>query len=446
MQTISRNEFINLLNKYPGDVFFADDKEINPLEITVIFDLSKSKSGFLSENIAEYLIEEDGKRRKLVWLDYKKFGFVSWTAIWKIRGKKLTDNVWELIGKDRDALVLWIVFFLSEKNTWVRRNSVDILKKRYSYNEEDGLYLFLGEYIKENKIRPKYKRICDMTAGYASYQSKKDLIIYGINQFIFKLTRKITQKRLTVKGFFHNIGTKKKFIHELLADGVLPEKWELINSGKGASSSTLIKAYRDGWIEFIKGNELKQYNALSNEIKTQKKLCEKYKYPEERWYLGMTSADVNEKWIGYPFLKYEDLSGYIKKNPLTKLQVERLGQFLCESVEKLKSINIVHNDFRTDNIMITVKDNGNLEFRLIDFGCAYVDGKSPWSNNYWGRYFGNVVCGDYRYSNWIVDDASSAYLVYIECGGKQEDTYAQKLKDLFGKTLFSIPYEWYGDK
>ena len=160
----------------------------------------------------------------------------------------------------------------------------------------------------------------------------------------------------------------------------------------------------------------------------------------------MTSADVSEKWIGYPFLKYEDLSGLIKKRSLTEKQLQKLGLFLCESVEEMKSINIVHNDFRTDNIMIVLRDNEDIEFRLIDFGCAYVDGKGPWSNNYWGRYFGNVVCGDYRYSNWIVDDAASAYLVYIECGGGEEDTFARKLKDLFGKTLFSIPYEWYGDK
>ena len=446
MQTISRNELISFLNAYPGNVYVIDDREIDPLEIIVIISQIDRKATESLSEFADFICDEDGERRKLIWMNEKKFGLISWTASWRKRYQKKEDNIYNLSIEDRDAFTLWMAFFMSEKSTWLRINATQVIKGRYSYSSDNELYIFLAKYIKKYKIHPKYKCICDMPVIFAEIQNKRELLTYRLVQFRLKIYRKAVLKRLTIETFFHNLRNKKRFIKNLKKEGTLPERWEVINSGKGSSSSTLIKAYRDGWIEFIKGNELKEYNSLPNEISAQKKLCENYQYPHERWYLGMTSAGKNEKWIGYPFLKYVDLSAFIKENTLSDKQLEKLGMFLCEAVEKMKKINIVHNDLRTDNVSLTIQENQDIEFRLIDFGCAYVDGKSPWVNNYWGRYFGNVVCGDYRYSNWIVDDAASAYLVYIECGGKQEDKFAQKLKDLFGKTLFSIPYEWYGEK
>lgn len=443
MQTISKQDLLSILAEYPDDVFLVDDKEIDPFEIRIILKhVRKNKQ--LPGGMFSDFIEDEGGCRKLVWMDSAGFGLDSWLDTWREKSKKTGKNIYELLDMDRDVFFLWSVFFMSEKTNYIRKNAVSVLKKRYSCESEEELYLLLGKYINEHSIKPKYKYICRMTDGYTAMQKRPTLILYKLGQYKLKFRRKFLHKRLQLKSIPHNLFTRKKFIVQLKMNGVLPEHWKLMKKWKGSSASALIKAERDGWTEIIKGNELKEYNALPNEISAQKKLCERYE--DEKWYRGMTSVDEKEKWIGYPYLDYKDLTRYINKHELTESQLERLGAFLLEAVRKLKETGIVHNDLRADNIMITTTEDGEFVYRLIDFGCACVDGKSPWHNTFWGRYFSNVVCGDYRYSPFIVDDAVSAYLVYIESGGKTDDPVACALRAMFGGVYYSIPYEWYGDR
>ena len=236
---------------------------------------------------------------------------------------------------------------------------------------------------------------------------------------------------------------KKPFINKLQLSGMLNDNWDIINDSSGSSSSTLIRIERRELTEFLKGNELPIYNSLENEISAQKQLTEKY--PEEKWYLAMSSVDPECEWIAYPYLKCQTLADYLKNKELSSEETDLLGSFLCEVVTKLKRVNIVHNDFREGNIVVTEEPEGGIHFWLIDFGCASVLGKIPWECTFWGRYMFNGTCGNNRYSSYIIDDAVAAYLIYLRCGGKEDDEYAEKLKSLFGNVYFSVPHSWYGD-
>ena len=270
MQIISKNNLFILLKKYSGIFFVSDDKEIDPFEVKIVISNLKSTKSFYEEKIPDYIIDSDGKQRKLVWLNEKLYGLNTWAVLWKKNSKIISDNLLELTEEDNDAFILWTELFLSEKPNWVRINAVEGLKKKYGLKDEEALYYHLAEYMHKNSITPRYKYICDMPASFATFQSKKNRMEYSLIQCKLKIHRKLLFRRLTLKTIIHNMFTRKRFVNRLKREGILSKKWSLVNDGKGSSASTLIKVVRDGWTEFIKGNELKQYTLINKETKQTK--------------------------------------------------------------------------------------------------------------------------------------------------------------------------------
>ena len=138
MQTISRNELISFLNAYPGNVYVIDDREIDPLEIIVIISQIDRKATESLSEFADFICDEDGERRKLIWMNEKKFGLISWTASWRKRYQKKEDNIYNLSIEDRDAFTLWMAFKKKKKSTWLRINATQVIKGRYSYSRKSG--------------------------------------------------------------------------------------------------------------------------------------------------------------------------------------------------------------------------------------------------------------------------------------------------------------------
>ena len=178
------------------------------------------------------------------------------------------------------------------------------------------------------------------------------------------------------------------------------------------------------------------YRGITNEIFIQKRLLEHAE--DVSWFLPMYDCDKSGKWIRYEYVTWPLLSQYVEDKGLSQKELDLLGDYLVRMLDKLFSMNIVHNDLRGDNLMVKTKEDGTLDgFVLIDFGCASYNGSVPWKrNSFLGRYLEKNGCGRMRYSEVILDDAASAMLVYLNAGGKPEDETAGKLRERIGRLYF----------
>lgn len=222
----------------------------------------------------------------------------------------------------------------------------------------------------------------------------------------------------------HNLLTRRKyysFVHEHFK--FEPNQYYDI-SKKSGTDCILIKQITENGAVFIKGNAPRICN-LDNEINAQNRICSFF--PNNDIFVKMNEYGADKQWISYSFVDGLTLKELCKTDSLDSVMLEKLGVFLLEVLSKLKQIRVSHCDIRPENIMVCDKkcESG---FVLIDFGGAAIDEKLQWKKNTRiNNYYKRTIGGYCRYNDRIIDDAASALLTYLECGGDIHDSVSKEL-------------------
>lgn len=432
------NQLSEKLNNEFQKCFLIIDKELNPNEAIIV---THQKDCFLSlikgEKGISFVFPE--KRAMLLRVySFSEIGLKKIDSVWEKNCLSKLGNLVEVGCYDIEMFFLWRAFACTEKESWLSRNTLDVIKRRWNCEALDELLLKLREYLLDNGARISFHYIIDIPKIMCSLLPIPYLCFYRSAILLKKVRRKMILWCLSIMGVSHRLFSQKKYYLYLLSSGVLGDEYYRLNNKNGSSSSTFyrIKRYEDS--TFLKGNELYVYNSIHNEIGAQQKL--QFLYPNDEWYLRMLRADNNGAWVEYPFVDSVALDEYIKDHVLTNEQIYQLGDFLCECLDKLFAANIVHNDLRPSNILVFENEVGIECFKLIDFGCASVDGCDPWNNDFWGRYLASTVCGDYRYDESMIDDAASAYLLFQDLCGENCTTFLVKLKERIGRIYYDSTF------
>lgn len=432
---MERKDFIEKMCRVGIDCIILDDDLINPNEIIVF---TKKKKTFLKkmENQGEMsVVAESGRRRSVRVVSYKEVGLASWEKGLKANGIKLGSSVTTLNEEDCTAVFLYYAFVYVQTENWLYHNILHVLKIRLEVPCEEDLKAWLAGYIKKKNYGIEVKNIVSVPKVLLDLLSPTAKKWMTLNQFRLKAIRKLTFKRLGINAGIHRYFTRKKYVKYLEKNGVIGNEWHEVNTN-GASASVFVKDVQGAESYFVKGNEIANYRGITNEIFIQKRLLENSE--DASWFLPMSDCDESGKWIRYEYVTWPLLSQYIEDKGLSEKERKLLGDYLVNVLDKLYSMNIVHNDLRGDNIMVKIDEDGTLDgFVLIDFGCASYNGSVPWKRNtFLGRYLDKNGCGRMRYNEAIVDDAASAMLVYLSAGGNPEDENAGKLRERIGRLYF----------
>ena len=432
---MDKKNFVENVSAVGISCIILDDDLINPNEIIVF---TKKKKAFLKEmkKQGEMLIVSECERRRYVRvISYKEAGIASWEKGLKTKGIPLSDTVTILNEEDCTAVFLYYAFVCVQTENWLYHNILHVLKVRLELSGEEELKVWLAEYIKKKGYGIEVKKVVDLPRELSDIMLPVKHKIIMMEQIRRKVIRKMTIKRLGVEARMHYIFTKKRYLEYLKKNAVVGDKWEAVKVN-GASACVYVCDIQETKTYFIKGNEMSNYRGITNEIMMQKRLLKQSK--DMSWFLPMCDCDKAGKWIRYEYVTWPSLSQYIEEKGLSERERNLLGEYLIDVLDKLYSMDIVHNDLRGDNIMVKTKDDGTLDgFVLIDFGVSSYKGSVPWRRNtFWGRYLGKNGCGRMRYNEFIVDDAASAMLVYLSAGGNPEDENAVKLRERIGRLYF----------
>ena len=391
-------EVVKILEENKAFYIILDDPECNPIE--VLFFLNTVPETLKSESNRFGFI--DGDRKRIIVLQtFKEAGLAEWYRKKKKSGFDISSE---------DVAFLWLntAYCLSNRASWLRENIISRYMKRLM-KDEKGVEDFFVDYTLKNNVK-----------------------ISHANNTIY--SRKIG-KRITFSGKDSCEAFTDRLIREnVISAGSHDSKGRLLNSNSGGN----IYIFNEGNKKsFIKGNEPGPVKAIKNEITVQKRIIESGE--DKDCFVLMEKYADDHSWVKYPYVPYETLDDHLKKHRLDRDSIRLLGEFLCKILDVLYRTNIVHNDLRDTNIMVVTDQSGRVaKFLLIDFGAASIDGKPPWeSDTYEGRYLIRNVCGDYRYNEFISDDAASAMLIYSEAGGEPDDEVAGILRNKIGRVYFS---------
>ena len=436
---MERRELLEVITKSNMRYLFLDDPEISPIE-TILF--CDGKKTVLEERNFRFM---DGERERLaVVCSFKDIGIDSFkTGIFE-RAQMLLPGIYLPCEEDFNALILYYVFLYAQRNNWLKKNAKKILMKRMDLGSEEELAEWLAEYLKKNRWHFKIREIVDIPVqikngmtGLEKVQAKSKLIT-------LKIKRKLTLRTLTVKTKLHKAFLEKKYLRYMENTGAVGKKYVVLNKGMGGSSGcTLIKEEKDNQDWFIKGNELKEYGGIHNEIRAQKYVQDKSE--DKEWFLEMADQDSKEVWIKYPFTQWDTMDRYLQKKKLNDAEKKEFGLFLIKVLDRLYQLRMVHNDLRIENIMVKIRNNEEDQsemidgFLLTDFGCCSIKGEIPWNmGNFWGRFMASFVGGEYRYDERILDDAVSAWVTYSNIGGDETDEIASAIRERIGRLYLNI--------
>ena len=425
---VTIKEVVKILEENSIDYVILDDPEFDPIEVL-----------FFLENVPETLKNDgnrftftyEGRKRVIVLQTFKEAGLADWY-------RKKKKNGFDLSSEDTAFLWMNVAYCLSNRASWLRGNIISGYMKRFNIDEKGVEDFFVDYTLKNNvKIGHANNTVYSRRIGKRITFSAKA----GINLYKkMSLLRMRTYFRLK----FYRIGKDKKHSTEAFTDRLIREN--VINADSHDSKGRSLNSNSGGNIyifnegekkSFIKGNEPGPVQTIKNEVTVQKRIIES-KEDKDCFVLMERHAD-DYSWVKYPFVPYDTLDDHLKKHRLDRDSIRLLGEFLCKILDVLYRTNIVHNDLRDTNIMVVTDQNGRVEkYLLIDFGAASIDGKPPWeSDTYEGRYLIRNVCGDYRYNEFISDDAASAMLIYSEAGGMPDDEAARILRSKIGRVYFS---------
>ena len=422
------NEVVKILEENKAFYVILDDPKLDPIEVLVFLDTVPET---LQSESNRFGFADGDRKRIIVLQTFKEAGLTEWYRKKKNNGSDISSE---------DVAFLWLntAYCLSNRASWLRGNIISRYMKRLTKDEKGVEDYFVDYTLKNNvKIGRANNTVYPRGIGKRITFSGKARI---------KLSKKMSLLRMRTyfRLKFFRIGKDKKHSCEAFTDRLIREnvisadshdsKGRSLNSNSGGN----IYIFNEGEKKsFIKGNEPGPVKAIKNEIAVQKRIIESGE-DKDPFVLMERYAD-DHSWVKYPFVPYETLDDHLKKHRLDRDSIRLLGEFLCKILDVLYRTDIIHNDLRDTNIMVVTDQSGRVEkFLLIDFGAASIDGKPPWEQDtYEGRYLIRNVCGDYRYNEFISDDAASAMLIYSEAGGSPDDEAARNLRSKIGRVYFS---------
>ncbi len=427
---MTREELAGLLDENGIDYVVLDDVEYDPIEV-IFFSESVPKCLKSGERRTSFT-DEEGRKRVLVLQTFSEAGLSGWY-------RKTGGNKDELSSEDIAFLWLYVAYCYTNRPCWLRQNIIGRHIMKFDADETGTEDFFAGYTLKKGI---KIGRI-DNTV-YSDRIGNSITVRAKVRTKLYKKLG-LLEMRSYYKYKYYRVGRDKKrrskeFFSGLIRDNVITDRID--DHGRDAFNSNSGGVFFTHDIGeqkfFIKGNEPEPLKTIKNEVKVQHRILDS-KEDKENFVL-MTRCDDDGSWIEFPYVPGKTLEDHLKNHRLDRESVEMLGRFLCECTDALYNMNIVHNDLREANIMVLTDDNERVKkFLLIDFGASSMDGRSPWDVSFYeGRYMIKNVCGDYRFNEYILDDAASALLMYLKVGGSADDKTACALRSKVGRSYFFV--------
>lgn len=430
---MNKQVLIESLNQIGEKYIIFDDALYNPIEVILLTHNKKKLLHWLKTQGIKSITEEE-KERKLTILSYGELGVKQLSTIWETRADKLTDHIYCFSKEDKKAFLMLYVYTYTERNSWMRQNIIKNLKMESDIFDEDNLAQCLASYLSNEMVKISAKHLVALPDCIWNQMSSFHKMEHVYYKYVKKIARRLILQVLIIKGYVHRKKSRKGFLKYIKKQGRLCGTLTDMPECKGGTDCHFIKEEYQDEVYFIKGDELSIYNGLPNEIRAQITIREKT--ANKDWYLPMVEADPDKKWIKYPFVSWQTLDEYVANgNRLDEQQCKLLGECLLTILKEMERCGVKHNDLRPNNIMVKSSEQNDIEgFILTDFGCSCLEEGYPWrKTSTWGKYFAKDLCGIYRYNEHIVDDAASAYLVYVYAGGRADDDVAYKLNEMVGK-------------
>ena len=354
---------------------------------------------------------------------------------WK-RGSVISEFVRTPSAKDQLYLDLFYVLYSCKSCNWVFYRLRDYLFNCTGFKKDSELAVLLNKYLKKHRYIPNPFCIENKSNGekYLS-SSMMTRMLYTVLKEKDILEDKITERALRFQVIMHDLLSRRRYLSMIYSLDLFSQaRFYLLNKkGESSSGCIFIHIQRDDESWFVKGNESPLFHCIENEIKVQKRILSK---ELNQHYLCMKIYDQKYKWIGYSFENKRTLRHILKERMLTDEERERLGAFLISTLDELYLMNIVHRDYRVENIMAEENEGFIKAFVLFDFGCSVMDGIDIWEKKtFWNKYLSEQVGGEGRYSKRIVDDAAAAYTVYMKCGGNPNDHISKELEKRIGRLI-----------
>lgn len=414
MKNISERELSDCVNTL--DCLTAYEKDIDPIKFYV----------FVRSGRTKRILEEFVQNRRLEG-EYSAGRVIEIVELQKVLCRKWVRDVFRQGMSHEDFVVLLLVGVETQlcPNSWLRRN---ILR----FGDRDMVFRYMqghGYRLRLSGIRTSLKEFLREQVKYRHLTIWEAICIpylYCIRKMKYKI---MTFKheaifKTIIRDMEAHSRTGKAFVDYINEKFSLQGKYEVLSIDNGLYGCTFMKIEISGDSIFIKGNQSDLTNCFYNELEAQKKLTSlrSNNIVSMRYF-----ENGDRRFIAYPYIN----GTILYRCSLNSSEVEKLGKFLVDIIDILYELQIVHGDIAPFNIMLD--DDGN--FRLIDFGCACSEGKDILSNNdYIDSMIKGNLCLDWKYDKKIIDDAASAYGVYIFCGGSPEDEYALRLKSLIGRS------------
>ena len=427
MKNFTLEELDNLLR--PFDCITGHDKEIDPINYYIFVKNDKILTR-LHELINDRRLAEPYELGRIIKIvNLSKFLSRKWV-------NDIFSRAVNRVIASEDLNMLELVYILTQCNQDFHVSR----RLKYKFSDSD-LYNILSKYIISSGYKLKYS---SFTLGRKIFlkqylQNHGRISLFEAIYLLFSyVKRKFFTRKQNNDSESHNMEllhkshekSRENFIHFIAQKFNLSGNYEILSSA-GASGCTFIAAEIDGEKLFIKGNEFAAvYNSFTNEITAQKKLLT-LNDEQKSLFVIMKEYDSAKKFIVYPYESGLTLNNYNNSGKkLNPSELAKLGDFLVKVLDALYFLKITHRDLTYNNI---IYDGNN--FKIIDFGCAYSGGANLiGSNDYWDKNLKKVVCGKFRYNADLVDDAASAYYVYLLCGGSPNDKYSQKLLSFIGRS------------
>ncbi|MGN0485174.1 MAG: hypothetical protein ACI4HI_16650 [Lachnospiraceae bacterium] len=339
-----------------------------------------------------------------------------WIAdCWK-RGIAVNAYIRKPLAEDLLYFDIYYVLYSCQKRNWVYHRLRRFVFDHTGMKNEEELSCLMTQYWKYHGYAPNFLR---------TIHGKRTVIL-----------DKLLERMLRFQVILYNRISRRYYLRRIQS---MPEfsqaHFRLLNKkGESSSGCVFLRVQKESKDWFIKGNESPVFHSIRNEIAVQKRLLS---YHFENHYLYMSLCDRNGAWIGYPFENKRTLRHILKERQLTNDELKRLGLFLLSTLDELYEMNIIHRDYRAENIMAEEDTDKTIKaFLLFDFGCSVMDGKDVWGEKtFWNQYLAHQVCGEGRYNERIVDDAAAAYAVYLKCGGNPDDPEAKEIEKRIGRLI-----------
>lgn len=407
-------------------------KEIALIE-TVLIVLDKRE-----KKRCERLAEPLNMGKRLLVADGARFSFPKkWMEdCWK-RGEAVSAFIRKPSPEDLQYMDMFYILYSGSRWDWMKGRLQRHIYSTVGIRKEDDLASTLNRYLKSNGYVLSPLRIGNKFNG-AKYLSDSNAVrkLYSVLGNMDILSETLLRRALRLQVVSHELVSKRRYVSGVRNLQIFSGAQLRILNKKGESSSGCIflhiKKNSEQW--FIKGNESPLFHGIKNEINIQKRLSA---HMAGQHYLHMKLYDPGSCWIGFPYEKKRTLKHVLAERRLTGEEQKKLGKFILVTLDELYEMNLIHRDYRIENIMVDEDAGGSIQsFTLFDFGCSVLDGSDIWKKRtFWNRYLSKEVCGEGRYNRRIVDDAAAAHVVYIKCGGNPDDCISREIESRIGRLI-----------